>query len=81
MDVPTRQSYVMAVVAPAERTRFAGITQLVRLAGWTFGPLVAGALFAEDQIVLPLLIAAAMKITYDLLLYRAFHALRPPEEP
>jgi hypothetical protein len=70
----------MAVVAPEERTRVAGITQLVRLAGWAVGPLVAGALLAQDQIVLPLVIAAAMKIAYDLLLYRAFHAVRPPEE-
>jgi MFS family permease len=80
MDVPTRQSYVMAVVAPAERTRVAGITQLVRLAGWAIGPLVAGALLADDRIVLPLVIAAGMKISYDLLLYAGFRAVRPPEE-
>jgi MFS family permease len=80
MDVPTRQSYVMAVVAPAERTRVAGITQLVRLAGWAIGPLIAGALLADDRIVIPLVIAAVLKITYDLLLFAAFRAVRPPEE-
>jgi MFS family permease len=80
MDVPTRQSYVMAVVAPAERTRVAGITQLVRLAGWAIGPLIAGALLAGDRIVLPLVIAACMKIAYDLLLYGVFRRVRPPEE-
>jgi MFS family permease len=80
MDVPTRQSYVMAVVAPAERTRVAGITQLVRLAGWAIGPLVAGALMGRDALLAPLVVAAALKITYDLLLYAAFRAVTPPEE-
>jgi MFS family permease len=80
MDVPTRQSYVMAVVAPAERTRVAGITQLVRLAGWAVGPLIAGALIAGDQLIAPLVVATALKIAYDLLLYVAFRAVRPPEE-
>lgn len=80
MDVPTRQSYVMAVVAPPERTRVAGITQLVRLAGWAAGPLVAGALLERDWIVLPLCVAATLKIAYDVLLYVAFRRLRPPEE-
>ena len=80
MDVPTRQSYVMAVVAPAERTRVAGITQLVRLAGWATGPLVAGALMSRDQLVAPLVVAASLKLLYDILLYVAFRAVRPPEE-
>jgi MFS family permease len=80
MDVPTRQSYVMAVVAPGERTRVAGITQLVRLAGWAIGPLVAGALMGRDALLAPLVVAAALKITYDLLLWFAFRAVRPPEE-
>jgi len=80
MDVPTRQSYVMAVVAPGERTRVAGITQLVRLAGWIAGPVVAGALLAGDALVAPLVLAATLKIAYDLLLWAAFRALPPPEE-
>jgi MFS family permease len=80
MDVPTRQSYVMAVVAPQERTRTAGITNLVRLAGWAVAPAMAGALMQGVTPSGPLYIAAAMKIAYDLLLYRAFRHVRPPEE-
>jgi hypothetical protein len=80
MDVPTRSSFVMAVVAPEERTRVAGITHLVRLAGWAVGPLVAGALMSGARIWMPLTIGAALKIVYDLLLWRAFRAVRPPEE-
>jgi MFS family permease len=78
MDVPTRQSYVMAVVAPAERTRVAGITQLVRLLGWALGPLIA-ALLGGD-LVTAVILGATLKITYDLLLFAAFQANRPPEE-
>ncbi len=77
MDVPTRQSFVMAVVAPAERTRVAGITQLVRLAGWAAGPFVAGAFLADDdRIMVPLIVGAALKIVYDLLLWAAFRSVR-----
>jgi MFS family permease len=80
MDVPTRQSYVLAVVEPAERTRVSGITNLVRLAAWAVAPAFAGLLMNGDSIWLPLVIGAAMKITYDVLLWRAFQKLRPPEE-
>jgi predicted MFS family arabinose efflux permease len=80
MDVPTRQSYTMAVVRPAERTTAAGITNLVRLAGWAVGPAFAGALMQGGALGGPLYAGAAMKIAYDLLLYRAFRHLPPPEE-
>ncbi|HEU5075320.1 MAG TPA: MFS transporter [Polyangiaceae bacterium] len=80
MDVPTRQSYVLAVVEPAERTFASGVTNLVRLAAWAVAPLFAGLLMADASLVLPLTIGAAMKITYDLLLWRAFRTIRPPEE-
>jgi MFS family permease len=80
MDVPTRQSYTMAVVRPAERTTAAGVTNLVRLAGWAVGPAVAGVLMQGGLLAGPLYVGAAMKIGYDLLLYRAFRHLRPPEE-
>lgn len=80
MDVPTRQSYTMAVVRPEERTTAAGVTNLVRLAGWAVGPAVAGALMQGGVLAGPLYVGAAMKIGYDLLLYRAFRHLRPPEE-
>jgi MFS family permease len=80
MDVPTRQSYVLAVVAPEERTFASGVTNLVRLASWAVAPAFAGVLMRGDSMFLPLVIGAAMKITYDILLFRAFRAVRPPEE-
>jgi MFS family permease len=80
MDVPTRQSYVMAVVQPAERTFAAGITNLVRMGGWAVAPIVAGALMQGDSLAVPLYVGAAMKIAYDVLLYAAFRDVKPPEE-
>lgn len=80
MDVPTRQSYVLAVVQPEERTFASGVTNLVRLAAWAVAPAFAGALMNDDSMYLPLVIGAGMKIAYDLLLWRAFRAVRPPEE-
>ncbi|MEY4544353.1 MAG: hypothetical protein RL685_548 [Pseudomonadota bacterium] len=80
MDVPTRQSYVLAVVQPEERTFASGITNLVRLIAWAVAPLVAGALASGDNLHVPLLVGAALKIAYDVLLWRAFSAIRPPEE-
>jgi len=80
MDVPTRQSYVMAVVQPEERTFASGVTSLVRLGGWAVGPFVAGALMQGVALATPLIVGAAMKIGYDLLLYRSFIGLKPPEE-
>ena len=80
MDVPTRQSYVMAVVAPEERTLASGITNLVRLGAWAIAPVVAGATMTDGQLYAPLVIGAAMKIAYDRLLWRAFRNVHPPEE-
>jgi len=80
MDVPTRQSYVLAVVRPEERTTASGVTNLVRLAGWALSPFVAGALMQGTSIVAPLVVGAAMKIAYDVLLYVSFRGLPPPEE-
>lgn len=81
MDVPARQSYVMAVVAPEERSAAAGVTNVARTLGAAISPMFAGVLFARpDLINLPFFIAGALKIVYDLLLYRAFIAVRPPEE-
>jgi MFS family permease len=81
MDVPARQSYVMAVVAPEERSAAAGITGVARTLGAALSPVFAGALLARPAwIDLPFFIAGGLKIAYDLLLYRRFVALRPPEE-
>ncbi len=81
MDVPTRQSYTMAVVDPDERSAAAGITGVSRSLGVTASPLVAGPLYASAALTgLPFVIAGSLKIVYDLLLYRGFRRLRPPEE-
>ncbi|HET9232845.1 MAG TPA: MFS transporter, partial [Candidatus Eisenbacteria bacterium] len=80
MDVPTRQSYVMGVMEPEERTWASGVTHLVRLAGWAVAPAFAGMLMGYTWIAAPLLIGALLKIVYDVLLYVAFRAHRPPEE-
>jgi MFS family permease len=80
MDVPTRQSYVMAVVRPEERLTASGITSLVRLAGWAVAPAVAGALMQSHSLALPLLVGAGIKIAYDVILYISFRTRKPPEE-
>jgi len=80
MDVPTRQSYVMAVVRPEERTWASGVTSLVRLGGWAVAPFAAGFLMQGVSLAVPLILGAGMKIGYDLLLWRSFRAVRPPEE-
>lgn len=81
MDVPTRQSYTMAVVSAEERSSAAGITGVARTTGAAIAPVFAGLLFAKPALInLPFFIAGALKIIYDLLLYRAFVRLQPPEE-
>jgi MFS family permease len=81
MDVPTRQSYTMAVVAPEERSAAGGITGVARTAGAAISPLFAGLLFARPSLInVPFFIAGTLKILYDLLLYKEFVAVRPPEE-
>ena len=80
MDVPTRQSYVMAVVRPEERTLATGVTHLVRLGGWAIGPGFAGWLMQAVSLGGPLVIGSVMKIGYDLALWRAFRNIKPPEE-
>jgi predicted MFS family arabinose efflux permease len=81
MDVPTRQSYTMAVVLPRERSAAAGITGVARTTGAAIAPTFAGMLFARPEwISVPFFLAGGLKIVYDLLLYRAFVRVRPPEE-
>ena len=80
MDVPTRQSYIMAMVRPEERTFASGITHLVRMGGWAIAPFFAGFLMQGLALATPLLIGAGMKIVYDIALYKAFRHLKPPEE-
>ncbi len=80
MDVPTRQSYVMAMVQPNERTLASGVTHLVRLGAWAVAPAFAGLLMRGTSLEIPLYVGAAMKIAYDLLLYAGFRKLRPSDE-
>jgi MFS family permease len=81
MDVPTRQSYTMAVVPPEERAAAAGITGVARTTGAALSPLFAGLLFGQPSLMnVPFYVAGVLKIAYDLLLYRAFRAVTPPEE-
>ena len=80
MDVPTRQSYVAAVVLPNERTFASGIANLARNVFWAVGSSLAGFLMQNVAFSAPLVIGGGAKIGYDLLLYRAFRNVRPPEE-
>jgi predicted MFS family arabinose efflux permease len=80
MDVPTRQSYVMAVVPASARTYASGMTNVTRNAGWAIGPLLGGTVMQHVAIAAPLFIGGAMKIAYDVVLYRSFRHVRPPEE-
>jgi MFS family permease len=81
MDVPTRQSYIMAVVAAEERSAAAGITGVARTVGAAISPLLVGIMFARPSLVnAPFFVAGVLKIVYDLLLYREFSAVRPEED-
>ena len=83
MDVPTRQSYTMAVVDPDERSAAAGITGMARSAGAAAAAALATPLVAVPLLAggLPFVIAGSLKIAYDLLLWRRFRSQRPTEEP
>jgi MFS family permease len=81
MDVPTRQSYTMAVVAPDERSAASGITAIARSLGSALSPGLTGLLFGIPALFnLPFFLSGGLKILYDLLLYREFRAVKPPEE-
>ncbi len=80
MDVPTRQSYVMAIVPAHRRTYASGVTNLTRTIGWAVGPPIAGVVMQYVVLAAPLFIGGGMKIIYDVMLYRSFRHLRPPEE-
>ena len=77
MDVPTRQSYTMAVVAPDERAAAAGVTGIARSLGAGLAPVVGGAFLLTGSGA-PFFVAGGLKIAYDLLLYRSFKSAPPP---
>jgi hypothetical protein len=81
MDVPTRQSYTMAVVSPEERSAAAGITGIARTTGSSLSPVFTGPLLANPTLInLPFFLSGGIKIVYDLILYRSFKAVKPAEE-
>jgi MFS family permease len=80
LDVPTRQSYTMAVVDPDERAASAGILSVARNAGAAVAPLFTGAILATPAWGLPFLLAGGLKIVYDLWIYTVFRHVKPPEE-
>jgi MFS family permease len=81
MDVPTRQSYTMAVVSPDERSAASGVTAIARSVGASVSPALTGLLFSIPALFnAPFFLAGGLKIIYDLLLYREFRAVKPPEE-
>jgi MFS family permease len=81
MDVPTRQSYVMSVVEPDERSAAAGVTGIARTTGAAISPSISSVLVSSASLAsLPFFLAGGLKIAYDLLLYRAFRTVRPAHE-
>ena len=81
MDVPTRQSYTMAVVRPEEQSAAGGITGVARTAGAAISPIFGGFLFSRPLLIdVPFFVAGTLKIAYDLVLYRQFASVHPPDE-
>ncbi len=81
MDVPTRQSYTMAVVAPDERSAASGVTAIARSVGAALSPSLSGILLGIPALLsAPFFLSGGLKIVYDLLLYRSFRLMKPPEE-
>jgi len=81
MDVPTRQSYTMAVVDPDERSAASGITAIARSVGAAISPVLTGLFFGVATLLsAPFILSGSLKIVYDLLLFREFRAVKPPEE-
>jgi MFS family permease len=81
MDVPTRQSYTLAVVTPDERSAASGVTTIARSVGAALSPSLSGLLISIPSLFnLPFFLCGGLKIVYDLVLYRNFRALEPPEE-
>lgn len=81
MDVPTRQSYTIAVVSPDERSAAMGVTSIARSVGAAFSPSLGGWLMSIPALFsAPFFLCGGIKIVYDLILYRSFTKLKPPEE-
>jgi MFS family permease len=81
MDVPARQSYTLAVVAVDERSAASGVTAIARSVGAAISPALTGMFFSVPMFFnVPFYLAGGLKIIYDLLIYREFNSVKPPEE-
>ncbi len=80
MDVPTRQSYIVAIVKEDERSLAAGITNLTRGVAWATAPVLAGPLMSAFAVWTPLVVGPVIKVAYDILLFKSFNHIKPPEE-
>ena len=80
MDVPTRQSYVASLVAPNERSFASAVTNVARNVWWAIGSATGGLLMQVFTFSAPLFVGGGTKVAYDVLLYRSFRRLKPPEE-
>jgi predicted MFS family arabinose efflux permease len=81
MDVPTRQSYTMAVVAADERSAASGVTTIARSVGAAISPSLTGLFLSVPALLsAPFFLCGGLKIVYDVLLYRSFRTMKPPEE-
>ena len=81
MDVPTRQSYTMAVVDPDERSAASGVTAIARSVGASISPVLTGLFFSIPALLsIPFFLSGSLKIIYDLTLFRQFRSVKPPEE-
>jgi MFS family permease len=81
MDVPTRQSYTMAVVDPDERSAASGVTAIARSVGASISPVLTGLFFSIPSLLsVPFVLSGSLKILYDLTLFREFRSVKPPEE-
>jgi MFS family permease len=80
MDVPTRQSYVMGVVEPSERSAASGVTTIARSIGSSLAPTLTGWMLGASLLSLPFFLAGGLKLIYDFSLYRSFIKMKPTEE-
>ncbi len=80
MDVPTRQSYTMSIVGPEERSAMASAASVASSSGTALGPSVASVLWTAGSSTVPFVAGGIIKIVYDLVLWRLFVSVKPPEE-
>jgi MFS family permease len=81
MDVPARQSYTVALVDPDERSAASGVTAIARSVGAAISPSLTGIFLSVPSLLsLPFFLAGGLKIVYDVLVYRSFSKVKPPEE-